>query len=175
MYLGYIELVDKSTQEPLKQEEQLKFIFIPQDKFDFRDKCPRYSYFERDFLLPAIKSINYDISKDINNLRISRKTKTGRRITHLEFKFNALGKDLTIDEKKCLQFFETHKLEREQIIFLIKRIGHKEMYGRWMRSVEKRVYDDDKIAKFYERETQKEITNISGYLYSILFPELKKD
>ena len=57
MYLGYIELVDKSTQEPLKQEEQLKFIFIPQDKFDFRDKCPRYSYFERDFYFQQLNQL----------------------------------------------------------------------------------------------------------------------
>lgn len=173
MYLGYIELVDKLTQEPIKKEDQLKFMFISQDKFDFKDSCSRYSYFERDFLLPAIKSINRDISKDINNLRISRKTKTGKRITHLEFKFNALGKDLNKDEKECLKFFEAHKLEREQIIFLLRRIGYKEMYGRWMRNVEKRVYEKDKIAKFYERESKKEILNISGYLYSILFPELK--
>lgn len=174
IYLGYIELVDKSTQKPLKQEEQLKFIFIPQDKFEFVDNCPRYSHFERDFLAPAIKSINDDISKDINNLRISRKTKTGRKITHLEFKFNALGKDLTQEEKECLKFFETLKLEREQVIFLLKRIGYKEMYGRWMKNVDRKVYDEDEIAKFYEKKTQKEIKNISGYLYSILFPELKR-
>lgn len=173
MYLGYIELVDKSTQKALKREDQLKFIFIPQDKYDFKDNCPRYSHFERDFLKPAIRAINQDISKDIKNLIISRKTKTGRKITHLEFKFNALGKDLTMDETKCLKFFEQCKLDREQIIFLIKRIGYKEMYGRWMQNVEKKIYDSDRIAKFYERKTQKEIKNISGYLYSILFPELK--
>ncbi|MDE1206032.1 MULTISPECIES: replication initiation protein [Tenacibaculum] len=174
MYLGYIELVDKSTLKPLKEQDQLKFIFISQDKFEFKDNCPRYSHFERDFLRPAINSINGDISNDINNLKISKKTKTGRKITHLEFRFNALGKDLTDDELKCLEFFIECNLDKEQVIFLIKRIGYQEMYGRWMRNVDRKVYDNDKLAKFYERKSQKEIKNISGYLYQVLFPELKK-
>lgn len=172
MYLGYIELVDKSTLEPLKREEQLKLIFIPGNKYDFKDNYSRYSHFERDFLIPAINSINKDVSKDIQNLRISKKTKTGRKITHLEFKFNALGKDLTENEKSCLKLFQDCNLDKEQVIFLLKRIGYKEMYGRWMHNVEKKVFENDNVAKYYERKTKKEIVNISGYLYSVLFPEL---
>lgn len=172
MYLGYIELLDKTTQTPLKREEQLKILFIPEDKYDIKDSCPRYSVFERDFLLPAIKSINKDISKDINNLKISKKNKTGRRITHLEFTFNALGKDLSEEEIECLEHFQSCDLDKTQIIFLLKRIGYKEMYGRWMKNVEKKVLEGGGEAKYYARKSHKEIKNIAGYLYSVLFPEL---
>ena len=172
MYLGYIELLDKTTQEPLKREVQLKLMFIPEDKYDFKDSCPRYSVFERDFLTPAINSINKDISKDINNLSISKKKKTGRKITHLEFTFNALGKDLSEEEIKCLKLFQSCDLDKDQIIFLLKRIGYKEMYGRWMKNVERKILEGDGVAKYYERKSHKEIKNIAGYLYSVLFPEL---
>ena len=175
MYLGYIELINKSTQRPLKREDQLKYIFIPQDEFEFKDTYPRYSHFERDFLKPAIISINKDISKDINNLRISKKIKTGKSITHLEFMFNALGKDLTEEENKCLKLFLALNLDKQQIVFLIKRIGCKEMSKRWMQQVERKVFEGDQTPKYYERNSKKEIKNISGYLYSILFPELKNE
>lgn len=173
MYLGYIELIDKTTQKALKREDQLKYIFIPQDKYEFNDSYPRYSHFERDFLSPAIASINNDVSKDINNLRISKKQKTGKRITHLEFMFNALGKDLTDQENKCLELFTSLNLDKQQVIYLIKRIGYKKMLTRWMHHVEKRAFEGNQSAKYYERKNKKEITNISGYLYSVLFPELK--
>ena len=172
MYLGYIEILDKATLESLKREEQLKLLFIPEDKYDFKDRCSRYSVFERDFLIPAIKSINNDISKDINNLKISKKNKTGRRITHLEFTFNALGKDLSEEEIKCLELFQSCGLDKTQIIYLIKRIGYKEMYGRWMKNIERKILEGDNVAKYYQRKSHKEITNIAGYLYSVLFTEL---
>lgn len=173
MYLGYIEILDKETLEPLKREEQLKLLFIPEDKYDFKDRCSRYSVFERDFLIPAINSINKDISKDINNLKISKKKKTGRKITHLEFTFNALGKGLSEEETICLKHFQDCDLDKTQILFLLKRIGYKAMYGRWMENVERKIIQGEREAKYYERKTHKEIINIAGYLYSVLFPELQ--
>lgn len=173
MYLGYIEIVDKKTKEPINQNEQLRMIFLPEDKYEFVDSCPRYSVFERDFLKPAIKSINADENKDINNLTISKKLKTGRAVTHLEFTFNALGKELTEEEIKCLNFFKGLGLEEEQCVFLLKRIGFKEMYGRYMHSVDKRAAEDGEII-FVERKNGKKIEKLGGYFYQVLFPELKK-
>lgn len=173
MYLGYIEIIDKKTRKPINHSEQLKMIFLPEDKYEFIDSCPRYSIFERDFLKPAIKSINLDNNKDINNLMISKKLKTGRSITHLEFTFNALGKELTSDEKQCLGFFKEFGLGNEQIIYLLKRIGFKEMYGRYMKSVDRQVLDDRSVI-FIERKNGKKIEKIAGYFYTVLFPELKK-
>lgn len=175
MYLGYIEIINKKTEEPLRLNEQLKYIFIPRDKFYIKDIYPVYSRLENDFLKPAIKHINSDLSKDINNLKISKKIKTGRKITHLEFKFNALGKDFNEEELGCLEFFLNLQLDKQQVMFLLKRIGYKEMYGRWMQNVETKVIEGSTNAKFYERETKKEIKVIAGYLYKILFPELKKN
>ena len=134
---------------------------MPEDRYEFKDTAPRYSIFERDFLLPAIKNINQDQSKDIKNLMISNKIKSGRRVTHLDFTFNALGAELTEDDES-------------QVKYLLKRIGYKEMYGRYMHSVEKKVYDEGGTPKYYERESKKEISNMSGYLYTVLFPELAK-
>ena len=155
-------------------ENQMKFIFIPNNKFEFVDKYPLYSRFENDFLIPAIKNINSDSSKDINNLTISKKTKTGRKITHLEFKFNALGKDLSDEEITCLNMFLNLKLDKQQVLFLLKRIGYKEMYGRFMKNIDRRVTESDSEAKFFDRKNNREINNIPGYLYKVLFPELQK-
>lgn len=174
MYLGYIQIIDSSTKEPLSMENQMKFIFIPNNKFEFLDKYPIYSRFENDFLKGAIENINSDSSKDINNLVISRKIKTGRKITHLEFKFNALGKDLTEEEITCLNMFLDLKLDKQQVLYLLKRIGYKEMYGRWMKNIERKVLNNSTDAKFYDRRTNKEIHNIPGYLYKSIFPELQK-
>jgi hypothetical protein len=172
MYLGYIEVIDKNSGETLSQNDQLKFIFIPQDQFKFKDNQAQYSYFERDFLKPAIRSINEDIDNPIRGLRISKKSKTGRKITHLEFIFNPLSNDLSTEELECMKHFESLNLDREQIVFLIKRIGHEEMLNRWMQNVDRRVYGENKVPKYYERKNQKEIENISGYLYKVLFKEL---
>ncbi len=174
MYLGYIEIVDKDTKKPLNENEQLKMIFLPEDKYEFIDSCPRYSIFERDFLKPAIEAINKDKGKDINNLMISKKLKTGRRITHLEFTFNSLGKELTEEESKCLEFFKDLGLEEQQILYLLKRIGYKEMYGRYMRHINRRV-DENQNSIFVQRKNGVEIENLGGYFYTVLFPELKKD
>ena len=175
MYLGYIEFIDKDKNEPITLNEQLKFLFINSDKYEMVDNAPRYSIFERDFLKPAIEAINKDGGKDINNLKISKKIKTGRSITHLEFTFNALSADLTKDELTCLEHFVDLGLDKEQVTYLMKRIGYQEMYGRFMQNVSKKILEDDKTARFYERKTTKEIKNIAGYFYKILFPELQKD
>ncbi|MEM1259942.1 MAG: replication initiation protein [Bacteroidota bacterium] len=174
MYLGYVEVIDKETQQPISADEQLRLIFLPEDRYEFKDTAPRYSIFERDFLLPAIKNINQDQSKDIKNLMISNKIKSGRRVTHLDFTFNALGAELTEDELTTLEHFVNFGLDESQVKYLLKRIGYKEMYGRYMHSVEKKVYDEGGTPKYYERESKKEISNMSGYLYTVLFPELAK-
>lgn len=175
MYLGYIEFIDRETKVPLKPEEQMRLVFIPQDKYELKDSCPRYSIFERDFLIPAINSINKDHSKDINNLKISKKYKSGRRITHLEFTMNALGKNLTDEEKGALEMFTKCGLDKQQVFYLLKRIGYKEMYGRYMHAIERVVREGEKNAKYYERESKKEIENIPGYFYKVLYPELQRN
>lgn len=166
-YLGYIEVINRNTSESLKQENQLKFIFIPHDQFEFRDKQPKYSYFERDFLIPAIKSINRDIKSDIKDLRITKKTKTGRRISHLEFQFTPLNQNLTSQEQQCVTFFESHNLDRAQIIFLLRKIGYEEMVNRWKHNIDK------KPNGYYEKDSAKEIKNLPGFLYKVLFKELQ--
>lgn len=172
MYLGYVEFLDKETQKPIERNEQLKLLFIPSDKYEMIDTCPRYSIFERDFLKPAIDAINKDGGKDINNLKISNKIKTGRSITHLEFTFNALGANLNQDEINCLEFFTGLGLDEEQVKYLLKRVGYKEMYGRYMHNVEPKIIGEEKTPKYYERNSGKEIKNLAGYFYKVLFKEL---
>ncbi|PRP66279.1 replication initiation protein [Nonlabens agnitus] len=172
MYLGYIEVVDKDTGEALSQKDQLKFIFIPQDQFKFKDNHVQYGQFERDFLKPAIRSINEDKGNPIRNLTLFKKSKTGRKITHLEFRFDPLSDNLSAKELECIKLFEKLNLDRGQIVFLIKRIGSEEMLNRWIQNVDRRVHGENKIPKYYERNNQKEIENISGYLYKVLFKEL---
>ena len=175
MYLGYIEFVDIKTQKPIERNEQLKLLFIPSDKYEMIDNCPRYSIFERDFLKPSIEAINKDGGKDINNLKISKKIKTGRSITHLEFTFNALGAELTNDELECLKFFIDIGLDEEQVKYLLKRVGYKEMYGRYMHNVETKIVGEDKTPSYYERKNGKKIKNLSGFFYKVLFKELQKN
>ena len=167
MALGYIEIIDKVTKKPLQLE-----LFVPEN-YEFVDKSPRFSEFERYFLKPAIKFINSDISKDINNLTLSNKLKSGKNITHLEFKWNALAKELIEEELKALKHFTELGLDESQIKFLLKRIGYKEMYGRYMKNIERRAYDDS-LAKYYERGTKYEIKNMPGFLYKKIFTELHK-
>lgn len=174
MYLGYVEFIDKDTQRPIERNEQLKLLFIPSDKYEMVDRCPRYSIFERDFLKPAIDAINKDGGKDINNLKISNKIKTGRSITHLEFTFNALGAALSQDEEKAKEMFTGIGLDEAQVVYLLKRVGYQEMYGRYMHNVEVKSIEEDRKPRYYERGTGKEIKNMPGYFYKVLFKELQK-
>lgn len=172
-YLGYIEVIDKKSKNSLKDENQLKFIFIPQNQFEFKDNQPKYSYFERDFLIPAIKSINNDINSDIKDLRITKKTKTGRRISHLEFQFTPLNQNLTKEEQRCITFFESVGLDKTQVLFLLRKLGYQEMVNRWKYNIIIKTNKNNRIPKYYEKESQKEIKNVSGFLYTILFKELQ--
>jgi len=177
MYLGYIEIIDKNSQKILSKDEQLKLVFIPQNDYELKDSCPRFSVFERDFLVKAIDNINNDSSKDINNLKIAKKIKSGRSITHIEFTFNALGKDLTDEEQKAVALFTDYGLDFQQIVYLLRRIGFKEMYGRIMKHV-KIQNDDNGKKQFFIRKENSEvgqrIENLSGYFYKVLYPELQK-
>lgn len=179
MYLGYIEIIDKKTNLAVGKDEQLKLIFIPQDKYQLKDSCQRYSVFERDFLKKAIESINNDHSKDINNLKISNKIKSGRKITHLEFTFNALGKKvLTDEENKTVEIFKGYGLDEDQVVYLLKRIGFKEMYGRLMHNVKKGLNDKGKAIYYVRKENSEKgtvINNLPGYFYKVLYPELQKE
>lgn len=172
-YLGYIEVIDKKSTDSLEEENQLKFIFIPQSQFEFRDKQPKYSYFERDFLIPAINSINKDINSDIKNLRITKKTKTGRKISHLEFQFTPLNQNLTKEDQSCINFFESVGLDKTQVLFLLRKLGYQEMVNRWKYNITMKTNKNNRIPKYYEKKSGNQIKNLSGYLYTVLFKELQ--
>lgn len=178
MLLGYITIVDKNTNKPLNDaQQQLEFLLFPDQNYQIDDKAKVYSVFERDFLKPAIEAINKDISKDINNLKISNKLKTGRKISHLEFTFNALKKNYTKEEIEALKTFEALGLDKMQIEYLLKRIGYMEMYGRLQKNIKISVDENQKkiyINRLSEDFKNNRIKNIAGFLYSIVFPELRK-
>lgn len=179
MVLGFVQIIDKNTKEPIEEiEKQLSFIFSPDEtNYTIIDKGSRYSIFERDFLVPAIKAINSDKNKDINNLKIRNKLKTGRKITHLEFTFNSLKKEYTEEEQIALNTFVKLGLDETQVQFLLKRIGYMEMYGRYNKYIKKDV-DYDKNQVYYNRlsdDQKQKIENMSGFLYKVVFPELRND
>ncbi|WP_064967617.1 replication initiation protein [Tenacibaculum ovolyticum] len=175
--LGFIQIINKESKEPIKNAaEQFSFMFSPDDdKYELLEIAKRYSVFERDFLIPAIKAINTDLSKDINNLMIAEKLKTGRKISHLVFKFNSLKKVYTREENQTLDTFKKLGLDETQILFLLKRIGYMEMYKRYNQLIEKRVDNPEssKEAKYYNKNNpDQEIKNMGGFMYRVVFPEL---
>ncbi|MDO6818935.1 MULTISPECIES: replication initiation protein [unclassified Zobellia] len=174
MILGYIEIIDKELKTTLTPEDQLKLIFIPEKNYEFKDKQPKFSYFERDFLKPAIQWINSEKCKDIKELRINRKFKKGRRISHIEFRFKPLKHELNKEELSCLEFFKGLGLDETQVIYLINRIGSGEMKKRWMENIQRSTFGQNQTAKYYDKVKQSEIKNISGFLYKNLFKELNK-
>ena len=172
MILGYIEIINKELKTALTPEDQLKLIFIPENKYEFKDKQPKFSYFERDFLKPAINWINSEKFKDIKDLKINRKFKKGRKISHIEFQFKPLKHELNTEEQNCLKFFKELGLDEPQIIYLINRIGSGEMKKRWMENIQRKPSSKNQTIKYYDKVKSKEIANISGYLYKTLFKEL---
>lgn len=174
MILGYIEIIDKELKTTLTPKDQLKLIFIPENKYEFKDKQPKFSYFERDFLKPAIQWINSEKCKDIKELRINRKFKKGRRISHIEFQFKPLRHELNTEDLRCLEFFKELGLDETQVIYLINTIGSGEMKKRWMENIQRRTVDENQTVKYHDKVKQREIKNIPGFLYKTLFKELNK-
>ena len=130
---------------------------------------------------PAIEEFNNNSNLDISNI-ISTPIKIGRKITGLHFTFQKrLNKETMQPEMlNAIKQFTDYGLNENQIIFLMQRIGYKEMYNRFMNALIFNRNYDDKTSKYFRQKiwfanaTGEEIKNLGGYLYNKVFPELKK-
>lgn len=170
--LGYIEVINKETKRPLPYNEQLKMIFFQEDQFEIVDTCQRFSVFERDFLKNFIKANNEDPTKRIKNLKLKEKLKTGRSITHLVFTFDPIHKNLKEEEKKIVETLQEAGLSMNQSIYLLKGIGQKEVFSRWIMHIDRKMVEGE--VQYIKKSDNTIITNLSGYMYTNLYPELQK-
>ncbi|RLJ22907.1 replication initiator protein [Chryseobacterium sp. 7] len=181
-FIVYIRDDEDETQE--SQQLQLKLLFQPDEKqTDFKKKeyLQSWSEFKRVFLDPAIESFNSNTKLDISNIKWTT-VKSGRKITGLHFTFQKrLDKDsLEPEMMNAIKHFTEYGLKENQIMFLLQRMGYKEMYNRFMNAVTFNKSYDNKESKFYhkkvwfETESGEEIKKLGGYLYDKVFPELKK-
>jgi hypothetical protein len=80
---------------------------------------------------------------------------------------------------KAITYFTQYGLKESQVIFLLQRIGDKEMFNRFNKAVIFNREYDNKNSKFYRQKTWfdnntgNEIKSLGGYLYEKVFPELK--
>lgn len=187
MLLGFIEYINKNgNQEDIGTKQmQLELLFnedsVPLD-FEKVEYLKVWGEFKRVFLDPAVEEINRNTKLDIDNLTYIPK-KTGRKITALEFRFKKkLRKEtLTEDELKTMNYFISYGLSESQVMFLLQRIGHIEMYRRFNDMITFNNHYDNKDSSFYRRNiwfessTGSEIKNLGGFMYEKMFPELKSE
>lgn len=183
--LGFIVYLNEDV-NPTKevQQIQLKLLFQQEDVFEGYKKkeyLKSWSEFKRVFLDPAIEDFNNNSKLDISNIEYST-IRTGRKITGLHFTFQKrLQKEnLSNEMLTAISYFTGYGLNESQIMFLLQRIGDKEMFNRFNKAVTFNRAYEDKNSKFYHRkvwfdnETGEEIKTLGGFLYEKVFPELKK-
>lgn len=184
--LGFIEYeykTDSDYQEETPQM-QLKLLFenesIPEN-YKRVEYLQVWGEFKRVFLDPAIEAFNSNNKLDISNIHYEP-IKTGRKITGLVFTFQKRldEENLSREDKNALTYFQDYGLNKNQIMFLLQRIGSDLMFKRFNDAVTFNRYIDDTDSKHYrmkiwfDNKTQEPIKNLGGYLYEKVFPELKK-
>lgn len=183
--LGFIVYTHEEGNETKERQQlQLKLLFQPEDQNkDHKKKeyLKVWSEFKRVFLDPAIEEFNSNSNLDISNI-ICNPMKTGRKITGLHFTFQKRLNKQTMEPEmlNAIKHFKDYGLNENQIMFLLQRIGYKEMFNRFMNAVTFNRSYDDKASKYFHQKiwfdnaTGEEIKNLGGYLYDKIFPELKK-
>lgn len=171
-YLGYIEIINKSSRIPLVLGKQYELFFIPEDSFELIDHSPPTNKLIQRIVKPAIQEINALGNSEINNVLFNSE-KSGRCISNFVFTYNALGRNLMEDEDKAISFFINFGLDRGQIIYLLKIIGYKEMYGRYMKSLDRKVIPPNQEASYFAKGTNIHINNLLLFFETDIFPELK--
>lgn len=180
--LGFIVYVNEDDKSERSQQLQLKFLFEPAEISEGYEKVEYlkvWSEFKRVFLDPAINDFNNNKKLDISH--ISYKTiKVGRKITHLHFTFQKRldVNNLSQLHRTALNDFLIFGLNESQILFLLQRIGHENMYNRFNKAVTFNNHYENKESKFYrqkiwfENETGSEIKNLGGFLYEKVFADI---
>lgn len=172
--LGFITIKSKTLNTDL-QAEQLSLIFSKDENNDIEkvEKLKVFADFRKKFLEVAIKEINNNTNLDITNLKVEP-IKTGNKITSLYFTFKKKMnlQNMNAEEQKCYDYFISFGLNDTQIFHLLNRIGYENMYNEFNDkiSTKKSVYGN----VFFDRNTEKEIKNLSGFLYENVFNNILK-
>lgn len=180
--LGFI-VYKNSANEETTEPVQLNLIF--EDDFNTEsyskvEYFKSWSEFKRNFLDPAIDDFNSNTSLDISKISYTL-TKKGRKVVGLSFSFipKKNKETLTEAELTAVKYFLDLGLTEKQIIFLLQRIGYKEMYKRLADAITfNNNFSNDKSPNakrkiWFTNDTKEEIVNIGGYLYEKVFHELK--
>lgn len=167
--LGFITIKSKTLNSDL-QAEQLSLIFSKDENNDIEkvEKLKVFADFRKKFLNIAISEINNNPHLDITNLKVEP-LKTGNKITSLYFTFKKKMNlhNMNSEELKCYEYFLSFGLAENQILHLLNRIGYENMYSMFNAKIssKKDLYG----YKFFDKSTQKEINNLSGFLYENVF------
>jgi plasmid replication initiation protein len=183
--LGFIEYEYKTDSDYQEETPQMQLKLLSENE-SIPEDYKRVEYlqvwrdFKRVFLDPAIEAFNSNNKLDISNIHYEP-IKTGRKITGLVFTFQKRldEENLSREDKNALTYFQDYGLNKNQIMFLLQRIGSDLMFKRFNDAVTFNRYIDDTDSKHYrmkiwfDNKTQEPIKNLGGYLYEKVFPELK--
>ena len=175
LILGLVEFKIVNGDKPINSEHQLRLLF-GSDSQDYIkiEKYEKFSDF-RKFLERACKTIESNPKLDINNLSF-KFIKSGKKVTHLEFSFKKYlnNENLSADESKCKDYLISFGLSETQVFLLLNKIGHVTIYSKLSSKIR---YEKDKLKgyKYFDRETNKEINNLAGFLYTNVFGDYLKD
>lgn len=172
--LGFITIKSKTLNIDL-QAEQLSLIFSKDENNDIEkvEKLKVFYEFKRRFLDVAVAEINNNMLLDITNLKFEA-LKTGNRVTSLYFTFKKkMNKENMSDEElKCYNYFIGWGMAETQVLHLLNRIGYENMYSEFNAKITSKKTQYGYL--FYDKSTQKEIKNLSGFLYENVFPNILK-
>lgn len=180
--LGFIVYKNEHDNSKQTQQIQLKFLFEPfpvTADFEKIEYLPRWVDFKRVFLDTAIEEFNSNQNLDISHISYDA-IKSGRKITNIHFRFQKRIdlENLSEVHKTTLSNFLLYGLQQSQILFLIQRIGHENMYNRFNNELIFNPFFDDKNHKNYRQKqwfiksTMEPVNNLGGFLFDKVFKEL---
>lgn len=183
--LGFIIYKNDKNKSDKAQQLQLKFLFDQKeitDDYERIEYLSRWAEFKRVFLDPAIADFNSNPKLDICHISYTT-IKSGRKIVNIHFKFQRRldAQNLSDVHKTALKTFLDYGLNKNQILFLLQRIGHENMYNRFNQAATFNNHYDNKNSSYYRRKiwfdkkSGAEIQNLGGFMYEKVFPELKTD
>lgn len=166
--LGIVELYNEDNKKISINDPQYRIIFSENnvDSYIKKDIYKKFSQFDHKFLRPTIDYFNNNKELDIHNI-VYTTIKKGRKTIGIEFRFISRGQNLNEEQLTCKETFIHYGLEETQIIYLMKRIGVRECYGRFKQYVTIKQEGTTKV--YYERHSNKQIDNLGGYLYTKVF------
>ncbi|WP_309882832.1 replication initiation protein [Chryseobacterium rhizosphaerae] len=177
------EINNRFSSELFKENNNKEIELFYENRVAKHILYPRWIDLRRKFIEPAISDFESNPRLKIKNISFDL-IKRQNKVHSLKFTFNKRvdHDELTEAQKNSLRVYVDYGLNAKQVLYLFNIIGLEEMDRRIKTMIYFNPrYNDSKGSPyrnrniFFDKSTDNPIENLGGFLYEIVFPELKSN